>query len=69
MLPAGVEIAATNSAAHAEILSPAARVFVVRLRRRFNARQNNSWPHARRRQDALDGGIKLYFLPGTNSAM
>src|SRR5438067_1190122 len=64
-LPAGVEISAPISAAHAEILRPEALAFIVRLQRSFNARRKELLAARVTRQAALDAGKKPDFLPST----
>src|ERR1035441_4532594 len=64
-LPAGVEINAPISAAHANILSPEAIAFIVRLQRSFNARRKQLLAARAVRQAALDAGARPDFLPET----
>jgi len=64
-LPAGVEISAPISTTHAEILTPEAIAFIVRLQRSFNARRKELLAARVTRQAALDAGKKPDFLPET----
>src|SRR5271156_1029220 len=63
--PAGVEFTAPITAHHAEILTPEAIAFVVRLQRAFNARRKELLAARVTRQAALDAGQKPDFLPET----
>ncbi|HEX3572279.1 MAG TPA: malate synthase A, partial [Acidobacteriaceae bacterium] len=64
-LPAGVKIAPPINSAHAEILTPEALAFIVRLQRSFNARRKELLAARVTRQAALDAGKKPDFLPHT----
>jgi malate synthase len=64
-VPTGVEIAAPVSSRYAEILTPEAIAFIVRLQRSFNARRKELLAARVTRQAALDAGQRPDFLPGT----
>ena len=64
-IPAGVEIVAPISPAHAEILTPDALGFIARLQRSFNGRRKELLAARATRQAALDAGKKPDFLPET----
>src|ERR1019366_7551696 len=63
--PAGVEFAAPITPRYAEILTPEAIEFLVRLQRTFNARRKELLAARVTRQAALDAGQKPDFLPET----
>jgi malate synthase len=63
--PAGVEFAAPISPRFAEILTPEAIAFLVRLQRAHNARRTQLLAAREVRQAALDAGQKPDFLPET----
>src|SRR6185312_4389396 len=65
--PAGVTFAAPVSSRHAEILTPEALDFIVRLQRAFNPRRKERLAARVTRQAALDGGQKPDFLPETKA--
>ncbi len=65
--PAGVTFAAPISSRHAEILTPEALDFIVRLQRAFNPRRNERLAARVTRQAALDRGQRPDFLPETKS--
>ena len=62
---AGVEFAAPITPRYAEILTPEAIAFIVRLQRTFNARRKELLAARVKRQVALDSGQKPDFLPET----
>jgi malate synthase len=64
-LPAGVQISAPISAAYAEILTPEAITFIVRLQRAHNPRRKELLAARATRQAAIDAGHKPDFLPET----
>jgi malate synthase len=64
-LPDGVAINAPIADRYAEILTPGAIAFVVRLQRAFNARRKQLLAARVTRQAALDAGSKPDFLPET----
>ncbi len=64
-LPAGVEINAPVPPEYAAILTPAALEFVARLQRSFGATREALLRRRADRQNALNGGIELDFLPET----
>ena len=64
-LPAGVQINAPVSTRFAEILTPEAIDFIVRLQRSFNPRRKELLAARATRQAALDAGQKPDFLPET----
>jgi len=64
-LPPGVQINAPISAAYAEILTPEAIAFLVRLHRSHNARRKELLAARAVRQAALDAGAKPDFLSET----
>jgi malate synthase len=64
-LPAGVTFAAPIAPRYAQILSPEAIAFLVRLQRSFNARRKQLLAARAVRQAALDAGAKPDFLPET----
>src|SRR5438270_11646570 len=64
-LPTGVQITAPISARFAEILTPEAIDFIVRLQRKFNARRKELLAARTKRQAALDTGQKPDFLAET----
>jgi malate synthase len=61
----GVEFTAPITAHHAEILTPEAIAFLVRLQRAHNARRKELLAARVTRQAALDAGQKPDFLPET----
>jgi malate synthase len=61
----GVEFTAPISARYAEVLTPEAVAFVVRLQREHNARRKQLLSARIVRQAALDAGHKPGFLPDT----
>jgi malate synthase len=65
--PAGVTFAAPISPRHAEILTPEALDFIVRLQRTFNPRRKERLAARVTRQAALDAGQRPDFLPETKS--
>jgi malate synthase len=65
--PAGVTFAAPVSDRHAEILTPEALDFIVRLQRTFNPRRKERLAARVTRQAALDAGQHPDFLPETKS--
>jgi malate synthase len=65
--PAGVTFTAPISARHAEILTPEALDFIVRLQRTFNPRRKERLAARATRQAALDAGQRPDFLPETKS--
>ncbi len=65
--PAGVTFTAPISARHAEILTPEALDFIVRLQRTFNPAARNVFAARVARQAALDAGQRPDFLPETKS--
>ncbi|HKO20934.1 MAG TPA: hypothetical protein VJU82_18825, partial [Acidobacteriaceae bacterium] len=64
-VPAGMEIAGPISSIHAEILTPEALAFLVRLQRSFNGPRKELLAARATRQAALDAGKKPDFLPET----
>ena len=62
---AGVEFTAPIISRHAEILTPEAVAFLVRLQRAHNARRKELLAARVTRQAALDGGQRPDFLPET----
>nr|MCU0494917.1 malate synthase A [Chloroflexaceae bacterium] len=64
-VPAGVEITAPISAAFAEILTPEALEFVVKLQRAFGARRLELLARRAERQQELDAGKRPDFLAET----
>src|ERR1035441_5029406 len=64
-LPAGVTFAAPIAPRYAQILSPDAIAFIVRLQRSFNARRKQLLTARAVRQAALDAGARPDFLPET----
>src|SRR5580704_7987727 len=64
-LPAGVQINAPITSAHAEILTPEAIAFIVGLQRAHNARRKELLAARTVRQAALDAGARPDFLPET----
>jgi malate synthase len=66
-LPAGVQINAPISSRFAEILTPEAIAFIVRLQRSFNARRKELLAARAVRQASLDAGQKPDFLPATRA--
>jgi malate synthase len=65
--PAGVTFTAPVSPRHAEILTPEALDFIVRLQRAFNPRRKERLAARVTRQAALDAGQRPDFLPETKS--
>jgi malate synthase len=65
--PSGVTFSAPISPRHAEILTPDALDFIVRLQRAFNPRRKERLAARATRQAALDAGQKPDFLPETKS--
>ena len=63
--PAGVQIVGEITPAFAEILTPDALAFVVKLQRTFGARRTECLARRQQRQAALDRGETLDFLPET----
>jgi len=63
--PAGIEFKAPISPRYAEILTPEAIAFLVRLQRKHNARRKQLLAARAVRQTALDAGQKPDFLPET----
>ena len=63
--PAGIEFKAPISPRYAEILTPEAIAFLVRLQRKHNARRKQLLAARVVRQGALDAGQKPDFLPET----
>jgi malate synthase len=64
-MPEGVEISAPVSARFAEILTPDAVAFLVRLQRAFNPRRKELLAARVTRQAKIDAGQKPDFLPET----
>src|SRR5665213_2076714 len=65
--PTGVTFTAPVSDRHAEILTPEALDFIVRLQRAFNPRRKDRLAARITRQAALDAGQRPDFLPETQS--
>ena len=65
--PPGLEVLGPVNDEQAEILSPAALEFFVRLQREFNPRRLRLLRQRQLRQEALDRGELPHFLPGTQS--
>ena len=63
--PAGVAFAAPITPRYAEVLTPEALAFIVRLHRAHNARRKELLAARVLRQAALDAGAKPDFLPET----
>jgi malate synthase len=63
--PAGMEIKAPLTSSHAEILTPEALAFIVRLQCSFNTRRKELLAARVTRQAALDAGKKPDFLSET----
>src|ERR1700677_3980251 len=66
-LTAGVEFKAPITTHYAEVLTPEAVDFIVRLQRAFNARRKELLAARAARQAALDAGQKPDFLPQTRA--
>lgn len=64
-LPAGVKVNGPVTAAFAEILTPEALSFVVKLSRRFSGRREELLQRRMERQDRIDKGEWPDFLPET----
>src|ERR1039457_6081907 len=64
-LPAGATFAAPIAPRYAQILTPEAVAFIVRLQRSFNARRKQLLAARAVRQAALDAGARPDFLPET----
>ena len=64
-LDSGISLHAPVDPALADILSPEARAFVATLHRQFNARRLQLLADREARQQAIDGGASLGFLPET----
>lgn len=66
-LPSGVEVTAPITPAYAEILTPEALSFVALLVRKFAARREQLLAARKERQEKLNAGALLDFLPETKS--
>jgi malate synthase len=66
-LPAGMEITAPVSPAYAEILTPAALAFVADIVRKFTPTRDALLDARKLRQERLDAGELLDFLPETKN--
>src|SRR5215468_8096912 len=66
-LPKGVQITGKTGPRFAEILTPDALTFVVKLEREFGPRRLECLKRRAERQAALDRAEALYFLPKTKS--
>src|SRR6266699_424912 len=64
-LPTGVEVLGEITPAFSEILTPEALAFVAKLQRHFGTRRKQCLEHRQERQNRLDQGEGLDFLPGT----
>ncbi len=65
--PPGVEIRAALTPETAEVLSPEALAFIVKLQRAFNARRLELLARRAERQAAIDAGQMPVFLPETQT--
>jgi malate synthase len=66
-MDAGIQIHGPVDPAHESILSPAALAFVADLHRRFNPRRLELLRAREERQEAIDAGSPLSFLPETQA--